>query len=195
MRTAAPANLPGVRNLLVAKPTTARYLGIEDLHWPMTPPLDLVNSCWIRSADPAHLGIARPSMAGKWAIVAWCEKHLADSCSSRCRPDPPAKPPAADRLLTVAELPVALREQIVQRASGVPFYLEETLRMLIDAGFLRRQNGLWQLVEGADVTSLGVPDSLQSLILARFDRLEPPQRRMLQVPVSSAASSACRSCA
>jgi tetratricopeptide (TPR) repeat protein len=42
-------------------------------------------------------------------------------------------------------------------------------------------NGSWVVMPKSEMTSLGVPDTLQELILARFDRLEPGQRRALQV--------------
>lgn len=84
-------------------------------------------------------------------------------------------------LLSIPDLPEKLREHIVMRAAGIPFYLEEILRMLIDEGILLNEYGRWRVIPGADVASLGVPGSLQELILARFDRLQPAQRHTLQV--------------
>lgn len=83
-------------------------------------------------------------------------------------------------LLSIPELPGNLRQQIIQRAAGLPFYLEEILRMLIDHAIIHHEGGHWRLTTGADFTSLGVPDTLQGLILTRFDRLSPLQRRVLQ---------------
>lgn len=85
------------------------------------------------------------------------------------------------QLLTIPELPLELKEQIVQRAAGNPFYLEEILRMLIDDAILYKDGIRWRLYPEADISSIGVPDNLQALILARFDRLDQPQRRILQV--------------
>ena len=67
------------------------------------------------------------------------------------------------------------------RSAGNPFYLEEILRMLIDARKIEFKDGHWLLAPGASIENLGVPDTLQGLILARFDRLEPTLRRVLQV--------------
>ena len=176
-----------VRSLLIAEAhRRPLILVLEDLHWADDASLDLLQFLLdsIRQVPLLILGITRPFDGGKMGeIAAWSQKHLADSFSIIPLQGLTHQQSLQmlTRLLTVAELPAVLREQIVQRASGVPFYLEEILRMLIDAGLLHRQNGSWQLAEGADIASLGVPDSLQSLILARFDRLEPAQRRMLQV--------------
>ena len=50
--------------------------------------------------------------------------------------------------------------------------------MLIDRGILVRDNGVFRL-EGS-VDTLEVPESLQALIAARLDGLEPQERRLLQ---------------
>ncbi|MEW5868129.1 MAG: tetratricopeptide repeat protein [Chloroflexota bacterium] len=84
-------------------------------------------------------------------------------------------------LLSIPRLPDNFRRHIVERAAGIPFYLEEILRMLIDEGLLRSQNGGWEVVPGADPTALGVPANLQELILARYDRLTQMQKRVLQI--------------
>jgi hypothetical protein len=84
-------------------------------------------------------------------------------------------------LLSISELPGNMGEQILQRAAGIPFYLEEILRMLIDEGALRQEFGRWQVVPDIDISALGVPETLQGLIMARFDRLESSQRHILQI--------------
>jgi class 3 adenylate cyclase/tetratricopeptide (TPR) repeat protein len=83
-------------------------------------------------------------------------------------------------LLAIPELPGALRQLIIQRSAGLPFYLEEILRMLIENNIIYRAGENWKMTPGADFTTLGVPDTLQGLILTRFDRLTMLQRRVLQ---------------
>ncbi|MDQ4109272.1 MAG: hypothetical protein M3138_10775, partial [Actinomycetota bacterium] len=75
-------------------------------------------------------------------------------------------------------LPEDVRERILERAEGIPFYAVETVRMLIDRGILVRENGAFRL-EGS-VDTLEVPESLQALIAARLDGLDPQERRLLQ---------------
>ncbi len=84
-------------------------------------------------------------------------------------------------LLSIHDLPEALRDQILSRSAGIPFYLEEILRMLIDQGLINVQMGRWQIAPGLGLANLGVPDTLKDLILTRFDRLKPDQRQVLQV--------------
>ncbi|HXM71441.1 MAG TPA: hypothetical protein VN970_09920, partial [Thermoanaerobaculia bacterium] len=78
----------------------------------------------------------------------------------------------------VPGLPDELREQILQRAEGVPLYAVETVRMLLDRGLLERSGSVYRLT-GA-VEDLEVPQSLHGLIAARLDGLRPEARRVLQ---------------
>lgn len=85
------------------------------------------------------------------------------------------------QLLDAPELPELLRDSILRRAAGIPFYLEEILRMLIDEGMFKRINNRWKIVPGKNTDALRVPETLEGLILARFDRLDGIKRRVLQV--------------
>lgn len=175
-----------VRSLLITEALRRPLvLILEDLHWADEASLDLLQFLLesTRQSPLLILGISRPYEKSKLAdIAAYAEKHLAENFSiiqlQSLTPNQSSQ--LLLRLLSIHDLPSDLRDYIVQRASGIPFYLEEILRMLIDAGVLHRKAGQWQPVPGANIASLGVPDSLQSLILARFDRLETAQRRLLQ---------------
>ncbi|MDP9331622.1 MAG: AAA family ATPase [Actinomycetota bacterium] len=75
-------------------------------------------------------------------------------------------------------LPVGLREVVVQRAEGNPFFVEELLGTLIDRRLLELQNGSWRLAQlPSDFT---VPDTVQAVVAARVDLLDPPEKQALQ---------------
>jgi len=83
-------------------------------------------------------------------------------------------------LLAVAEPPRLLSSLILDKAEGNPLFLEEVVRHLIERGDLRRPNemtGEWEVTP----TAITLPDSLQSLLTARFDRLDESARRVLQI--------------
>src|SRR5438552_2117430 len=64
------------------------------------------------------------------------------TCSSTCSAAPAAQD--ADRMLDemfAGGLPAELRELIVERAEGNPFFVEELLGVLIDRGLLTREDG------------------------------------------------------
>jgi predicted ATPase/class 3 adenylate cyclase len=73
------------------------------------------------------------------------------------------------------------RALVIRKAEGTPYYIREILHTLIEQGVLVRdaEAGTWH--ETHTITSLDLPDSLQSLLLARIDRLSPEERRVLQM--------------
>jgi len=176
-----------VRDLLLAE--AQRWpvvLILEDLHWADEASLDLIRFLLdsIRQAPLFIYGNTRPFEVGPLAkVVAQARQLLGERCMvmtlQSLPPDVSAQ--LLSRLLAEPDLPQVLRDQILQRAAGNPFYLEEILRMLIDSGAIRRDGARWRLAPGVDVSTLGVPASLQDLILARFDQLPEAPRRVLQV--------------
>ncbi|MCH7479171.1 MAG: hypothetical protein IIA14_13860, partial [SAR324 cluster bacterium] len=81
-------------------------------------------------------------------------------------------------LLGGGELPGELDAFIAEKAGGNPFYLEEVLTSLIESKALLRENGNWRLA-GA-LADFNVPATIQGVISARLDRLEVPNKRLLQ---------------
>lgn len=176
-----------VRDLFLAEAHQKPLILIfEDLHWADQSSLDLLLFLLdsIRHAALMIVAISRPIQEGTMVkIVEWAGQNQPDQFCQL-----PLHSLSIDQseqllfqLLSISELPPALREHILQRAAGIPFYLEEILRMLIDNGMIQPENGHWRISPGADIASLGVPETLEGLILARFDRLDETQRRLLQV--------------
>ena len=92
----------------------------------------------------------------------------------------PLAPQAMDELLTglVPGLPQELREDILERAEGIPLYAVETVRMLLDRGLLEQAGNVYRPT--GPIEALDVPETLQALIAARLDGLTPEQRRLAQ---------------
>jgi tetratricopeptide (TPR) repeat protein len=92
----------------------------------------------------------------------------------------PMPAPAMRQLLLglVPGLPEAFVKVIVARADGIPLYAVETVRMLLAEGRLIEKDGAYQPV-GA-LTDMAVPETLQALISARLDGLDPADRSLLQ---------------
>src|SRR5207248_11291237 len=78
----------------------------------------------------------------------------------------------------VPGLPGELHRQILARAEGVPLYAVETVRMLLDRGLLEREGDAYRPT--GPIEALDVPETLQALVAARLDGLEPEERRLLQ---------------
>ncbi|MDP9264518.1 MAG: AAA family ATPase [Chloroflexota bacterium] len=81
-------------------------------------------------------------------------------------------------LLDIEELPVALRDRIVERSQGNPLFCEEFLRMLIDDGRIASVGGRWRAA--GDVRDVRVPETIQTLLGARIDSLPLAEKVTLQ---------------
>ena len=71
-----------------------------------------------------------------------------------------------------------ISSRILDRAAGIPLYAVEILRMLVDRGDLEAQGGIYQV--RARLDQLTVPATLQALISARLDGLDPADRAILR---------------
>jgi tetratricopeptide (TPR) repeat protein len=79
-------------------------------------------------------------------------------------------------LLNQALLPADLRAALLAQAGGNPLYAEEYVRMLTDRGFLRKDAGTWRL---QPTHALPLPATVQGIIAARLDALEPEDKALL----------------
>jgi class 3 adenylate cyclase/tetratricopeptide (TPR) repeat protein len=69
-----------------------------------------------------------------------------------------------------------LTQMLVKR--GNPFFLEETVRMLVETGALAGERSAYQLTR--PVAALQVPTTVQTILAARIDRLPPEEKKLLQ---------------
>ena len=81
-----------------------------------------------------------------------------------------------------------LEELIHERTPGNPFFIEEIVRELAEAGHLRGERGAYRLVR--PIEDAGVPVTVQAVLAARIDRLEPEPSSCCRSPRSSARRSA-----
>jgi class 3 adenylate cyclase/tetratricopeptide (TPR) repeat protein len=73
---------------------------------------------------------------------------------------------------------VPLKRLLIERTEGNPFFLEESVRTLMETGMLVGERGAIRL--GKPLDSLQVPATVQAVLAARIDRLPPDQKRLLQ---------------
>jgi class 3 adenylate cyclase len=75
----------------------------------------------------------------------------------------------AGRVLGSERFPEELKTALMAKAEGVPLFIEEVTKTLLDLGVLRWENGGYRMVKG--LTEVHVPDTIQAIIMARLDRL------------------------
>ena len=149
---------------------------IEDINWAEGSLLDLLERLGREVRGPLFMiGTARPELLESrptWggglrnSSLIWLEP-LAEEDTTRL----------FDGLLG-ATMPARLRDVVVSRAEGNPFFVEELLGTLIDHGILTRQDGGWQIEDVPD--DFVVPDTVQAVVAARMDLLPPREKAALQ---------------
>jgi predicted ATPase len=82
------------------------------------------------------------------------------------------------QLLKVQNLPEPLRERILNRAEGNPFFVEELVRSLIDTGVIVLQEGRAAVLR--EIQAVEIPETLQGVLAARIDRLPAENKQALQ---------------
>ena len=82
-------------------------------------------------------------------------------------------------LLEIESLPAAVRDLILARAEGNPFFVEEVVRMLIERGAIVAEGERWVATEA--VTAVEIPETLHGLLLARIDQLPESAKRSLRI--------------
>jgi tetratricopeptide (TPR) repeat protein len=73
---------------------------------------------------------------------------------------------------------VPLKRLLIERTEGNPFFLEESVRALVETGVLVGAHGAYRLAKPLD--SLQVPATVQAVLTARIDRLPLEEKRLLQ---------------
>jgi class 3 adenylate cyclase/tetratricopeptide (TPR) repeat protein len=85
----------------------------------------------------------------------------------------------ARSVLGAAELPRELVDALRQKAEGVPLFIEEVAKTLLDLGVVRREGDRLVLVGGPD--RIDVPETIHDIIMARLDRLGDEGKRAVQL--------------
>jgi predicted ATPase len=71
-----------------------------------------------------------------------------------------------------------LRQRLIAQTQGNPFFLEESVRTLVETVVLVGNRGAYRLATPLD--ALQVPATVQAVLAARIDRLPPEDKRLLQ---------------
>ena len=158
-------------------------LVLEDLHWADALSLDLVGYLLETLTDVPLLLLCvyRPESAleqDRLAAVA-SRKCPAAYTEIRLRElTPDLSRALVEALLHVEGLTPPTRNRILDACQGNPFFLEEVIHDLIESEVIYRDGNVWRARQEIDATP--VPARVQGVVLARYDRLVPVHKAVLQ---------------
>jgi len=149
-------------------------LVFEDLHWIDSESQALLDAL-VESLPTAAVLLAvnyRPEYRHGWGGKTFYRQLRID----------PLRPENATELLRVllgedSKLQ-PLQRLLIERTEGNPFFLEESVRALVETRTLLGERGAYRLARAAE--DVQVPATVQALLAARIDRLPPAEKGLLQ---------------
>jgi class 3 adenylate cyclase/tetratricopeptide (TPR) repeat protein len=167
--------LEGLTRLLVRESQVQPLLLVfEDLHWQDAESQAVLDTL-VESLPTAHLLLLvnyRPEYTHGWGNKAYHTQLQLD----------PLPPASADAFLAALlgddESLDPLKQLLIARTEGNPFFLEESVRTLVETQVLAGAPGTYRLAHA--LPTIQVPATVQAVLAARIDRLAPDEKRLVQ---------------
>lgn len=155
------------RWLLAQAKTEPMVLFVEDLHWLDSSTLELLSLLIERGPSERVLLLStfRPNFEVPW--------RLGDSVT-HLRLESLSREEAKAMVLEVTggiALPAVVLEQVIERTDGVPLFIEEFAKAVLESGAIAKRADRYQ--ETGPIPRFSVPSTLQDSLMARLDLLGP----------------------
>jgi len=139
---------------------------VEDAHWIDPTSLDLTNRLVdrLRHAPILWVTTFRPEFAAPWI-----GNNVTTLALNRLERDQAVT--MIDRMTSGKRLPANVLDQIVAKTDGVPLFMEELTKSVLESGLVREEGGAYVLASA--LTPLAIPSTLHDSLTARLDRLSP----------------------
>jgi class 3 adenylate cyclase len=162
------------RVLLCESQVQPLILVFEDLHWIDVETQALLDRL-VESLPTAQILLLvnyRPDYQHTWGSKTYYSQLRLDSL-------PPASAEALLQALLGDDRSLApLTPVLIARTEGNPFFLEESVRTLVETQVLVGARGAYRLAQA--LPSIQVPATVQAVLAARIDRLPPDEKHLLQ---------------
>jgi predicted ATPase len=137
----------------------------EDLHWIDPTSLELLSRAIEQIGDERILllATARPEFTPSWP------NHRHTSMLSLNRLGRSDGETLITGITKGKRLPAEVRDQIIARTDGVPLFVEELTKTVLESGLLRESKDHFELM--GPLPPLAIPSTLHASLLARLDRL------------------------
>jgi predicted ATPase/class 3 adenylate cyclase len=167
--------LDAVKRLLLRESQGQPLLVVfEDLHWIDSETQALLDGL-VESLPAAQLLLLvnyRPEYQHAWGGRTYYTQLRLD----------PLPPESTEQLLGALLGPDAglepLKRVLIARTEGNPFFLEESVRALVETGALAGERSAYRLAQ--PLPTIQVPATVQAVLAARIDRLSPGDKALLQ---------------
>jgi class 3 adenylate cyclase/tetratricopeptide (TPR) repeat protein len=138
---------------------------VEDLHWTDPTTLELLDLLMAQSPTAALLMLwtCRPEFEPVWSY----RSHLAEVSLSRLSKRQMAW--MVERVTHGKRFPEEVMRGLIEKTDGVPLYLEEMTKAVIESDVLTEHNDHYELT--GSVASIAIPATLHDSLMARLDRL------------------------
>jgi class 3 adenylate cyclase/tetratricopeptide (TPR) repeat protein len=149
-------------------------MAIEDLHWMDRSSEDALKEL-LESIPGARVFLIftyRPEFVHTWGSRSYHSQVTLNKLSNR------ESLAMIEHVLATRDIDRHLEDLILQKAEGVPFFIEEFIKSLKDLKIIECRNGEVTLIQ--DIKSVSIPSTIQEVIMARIDKLPEGAREILR---------------
>ncbi|HOO70114.1 MAG TPA: AAA family ATPase [Spirochaetota bacterium] len=159
-------------------------LHFEDMHWADTSSLDLIMSLFslVKKHRLLFVLVFRPGYGETGERVMRSLENEFHSLHTHIRLeqlDSRQSGILMENLLCAAGFPQGLKDDIIARSDGNPFFIEEVVRSLIDRGAVELKNDAF--IVTAKITEVAVPSSIEEVLLSRIESFDPETRDLVKI--------------
>jgi len=174
--------LKSIRELIVkAAELRPTVFILEDLHWS---DLTTIESLLRLATEHRMLfiNVFRPNYKETSDRVLETIKEKYDNYNTEIYLEPLDKYQSevlTNNLMRVKAFPTAIREQIITRTEGNPFFIEEVVQSFIDQGIVVSEDGNFRVTK--KIASVIIPETIQDVLMARIDKLDEETKDLLKI--------------
>ena len=138
---------------------------VEDLHWTDPTTLELLNLVieQIPTTSMLTLLTCRPTFQPSWHH----RSYMTEMTLNRLSPTQVEQ--IITRMTDGKTFPAEVLAQIVEKTDGVPLFVEEMTKAILESGHLKEVDGYYHLT--GSLSTMAIPATLQDALMARLDRL------------------------
>ena len=177
--------LKNLRDLLIkATELTPLVIVSEDLHWADTSTIELMESLFrlVEKQRIRFVNVFRPGYkeTGDRIVETIKDTFPAYYVEIAIKPlDEKLAEMLISNMMNITGLHYSVIDQVVKRADGNPFFIEEVVRSFIDQGGVVLKDGAYEVTE--KIGTMVIPHTINDVLMARIDMLEEKTRDLVKL--------------